>query len=160
MKHVAPLWCFPFPFCTHIFLLPTELWLWWFSGPAKYWTNALHCKVWSTTQSTELIPFYLVAGHAFNWLLCVVRTRLWDWITFRHQQPQRQRLYNDHVDSWQEHDTVAFIEKGRIAVVNNLDYFTLFQAIFLAGQCIAMHNLPIIYKLCTKPLTPIERWCG
>lgn len=114
---------------TPVLLLPTELWLEWFSGSAKYWTNALCCKAQSTTQSTELIPLYLVAGHAFNWLLCVVRTRLWDWITW-HQQPQRQPLYNDHADSLQEHDTVAFSathKRGRGAVVNNSNYFTLFQ---------------------------------
>lgn len=114
---------------TPVPLLPTELWLEWFSGSAKYWTNALCCKAQSTTQSTELIPLYLVAGHAFNWLLCVVRTRLWDWITW-HQQPQRQPLYNDHADSLQEHDTVAFSathKRGRKAVVNNSNYFTLFQ---------------------------------
>lgn len=112
---------------SHISLLPTELWLQRCSGSAKYWTNARHCRVWSTVQSTELIPFYLVAGHAFNWLLCAVRTKLWDWITFRHQQPQRQCLYNDHSDSLQEHDAVAFTEGSSRAVVNNSDCFTLVQ---------------------------------
>lgn len=97
----------PLHHSAHISPLPTELWLQWFSGSAKHWANARHCKVGTTTQSTELIPFYLVAGRAFNWLLRVARTRLWDWITWP-QQPQRQRLYNDHAGSLQEHDTNSF----------------------------------------------------
>lgn len=76
----------------------------------------------STNHVTELIPFYLVAGHAFNWLLCAVRTRLWDWITW-HRQPQRHPLYNDHADSL---PSVLPTGEAMGVVVNNSKYFTLF----------------------------------
>lgn len=76
----------------------------------------------STNHVTELIPFYLVAGHAFNWLLCAVRTRLWDWITW-HRQPQRRPLYNDRADPL---PSVLPTGEALGVVLNNLNYFTRF----------------------------------